>query len=89
MKRVSHKTIVNRIKNGHDICPVCGCRGRYRDTHNKEYPDIWLTETCSRCGTLLLWADNTPIYEVCDEIRKLKRITYKECLKVVKWFNGH
>lgn len=89
MKRVSHKTITNRIKNGKYICPVCGCTGRRRNTHNVGYPDIWLEETCSRCGRLLCWADNTPTYEVCDEIRRLKHITYKGCLKIAEWFNEY
>lgn len=46
MKRVSHKTIVNRIKRGESICPVCGCRGT-RVVDYSEYPERWVQYFCS------------------------------------------
>lgn len=85
MKRVSHKTIVNRIKRGESICPVCGCRGT-RVVDYSEYPERWVQYFCSHCGQLVCYSDNSPWIDVCDLIREEKHISYKVCRKVAKEF---
>ena len=87
MKKVSRKTIVNRIKNGKYICPICGCTHSTFCHHYVEYPEIYEETFCSNCSALLAFADNSPYYEVCDIIREeLKHITYKECVRIVNEF---
>ena len=87
MKRVSHKTIVNRIKKGCSICPICGCTHSRYYHYNVGYPEIYNETFCSECNTLIGIADNSPYYDVCDIIREsLKHITYKGCVKIAKKF---
>lgn len=86
MKRVSHKTIVNRIKRGENICPVCGCRWTIMVDHHAVYPERSISYFCSHCGQLVCYSDNSPWIDVCDLIREEKHISYKVCRKVAKEF---
>lgn len=86
MKRISHKTIVNRIKRGDNICPVCGCRGTRMIDHHAVYPERCIHLLCSRCGQLVEYSDNSPWINVCELIREQKHISYKVCRKIAKEF---
>lgn len=89
MRRTSHRTIVNRIKRGENICPICGCRLRIRNDHGVAYPERWIDEHCAQCGQFVCYSDNSPYIEICDLIRESKHISYKQCVKAAKKFGEH
>ena len=89
MKKPSRRTIVNRIKRGDNICPVCGCRKTIYIHHNVGYPEVWDEDYCKRCGQAVGIADNSPYCHICDDIREAKFISYKICLRIAKQWDKH
>lgn len=87
MKKLSKTTIVNRIKQGKHVCPICGCKSINRVYHYVEYPEQHDEHFCSNCDVLLGFIDNSPYINVWDIIKECKHITYTRCVRIVKHFN--
>ena len=62
MKRISKKTIINRIKVGKHCCPICGCAKSWSTGNMAEYPERWENSFCSKCGQMVIVSDNSPYY---------------------------
>ncbi|OKP97748.1 hypothetical protein [Paenibacillus sp. P46E] len=42
-----------------EFCPNCGCESSKTTGNMAEYPEVWVKETCLRCGFLVGMADNS------------------------------
>ena len=89
MKKLSRRTIVNRIKRGGTLCPTCGCTHSKYIYHDVGYPEVFDQRFCSGCGALLGFSDNSPHFEICEIIReRLNHVTYKGCQTIADEFNN-
>jgi len=51
------------------FCPYCGCEEHTRSGNRAEYPDIWETLYCMRCGEKIAEADNSPYIHVLYDMK--------------------
>ena len=85
MKRISKKTIINRIKVGKHCCPICGCAKSWSTGNMAEYPERWENSFCSKCGQMVCVSDNSPYYHICEDIlQNVKLLSVKNIIKFVR-----
>ncbi len=46
--------------NCEPFCPHCGCKVTYTVDHGAAYPEVWVSEICSRCDNTVGYIDNSP-----------------------------
>ena len=49
-----------------DFCPKCGCEATRHTDNMAPYPEVWVKETCLRCGFLIGMADNSPWHHALE-----------------------
>jgi transcription initiation factor IIE alpha subunit len=55
-----------------EFCPNCGCEKTRLGYNMAEYPEIWQSEYCLRCGEVVAVADNSPFIHVLHEMAVYK-----------------
>ena len=65
-------------------CPICGCEETDHHTESSEC-DYYSSSRCSYCGTLLEIQDNSPLYTVWDELKRVR--SKKKALDIIRRFD--
>lgn len=84
MKIPSNTTLKRRIKEYR--CPFCGCRKREMIDHHAEYPERWVEERCSWCNKLLAYTDNSPWFDIIEDINHIKGFNWKKLRELYRLF---
>lgn len=71
MRKISNRTLLNKLKSGKVICPNCGCEKSYVWNGYAPFPEVWNVVYCSCCKMALAYQDNSPWTTFQDEIKYL------------------
>lgn len=81
MKLVKYK---DRFKKR--ACPLCGCTEFEHNYGHATYPERWNWDSCSYCGCVVGFEDNSPWYDLWDEIKQAGVRSKKKVLEIVRYF---
>lgn len=85
MKKLSNKTIIERIKAKKKCCPVCGSYCCSSTGNMAEYPERWEEYRCSNYDQLVCVSDNSPYIHICDDILDtFKHLSYSGIQRWIK-----
>lgn len=51
-----------------EFCPNCGCTKVNFYDHGAPYPEVWIEETCARCGKWVAGADNSRWGHILEDV---------------------
>ena len=74
----------DRFKNR--ACPICGSNHFEYGFGHAEYPEVWNWQSCYNCGCVVGYEDNSPWFDIWDEIKKAKIRSKKKVLEFVRKF---
>lgn len=84
-KRVKNVKLLERPKTIYDgfgisdvFCPFCGCDLIEWSGNRVEYPEIWETGYCERCGEKIAGADNSPCHHILRDMLEYPDISIEE-----------
>ena len=81
MKLVKYK---DRFKKR--ACPLCGCTNFDHHDGRAPYPEVWRWDSCQNCGCVVGFADNSPWYDLWDEIKQAGVRSKAKVLDIVRQF---
>lgn len=87
VRSIKYKTYKYKDRFKNRACPICGSDHFELRFGHAEYPEVWNWLECDECGCVVGFEDNSPWYEIWDEIKKAGNIrSKKKVLEFVRQF---
>ncbi len=86
VRPIKYKTYKYKDRFKNRACPICGSNHFEYGFGHAEYPEVWNWQSCYNCGCVVGYEDNSPWFDIWDELKKARIRSKKKVLEFVRKF---